>query len=90
METLKLESFQVRFLTGFEVQFLKALGYAIDLGRADGGEQRVETSERYRFDPELGLITDPLGGLSGGNSSRHCPTQISIHPKLCLDRLSIV
>ena len=35
MEALKLESFQVRFLTGFEVQFLKALGYAIDLTRAD-------------------------------------------------------
>lgn len=65
MEALKLESFQVRFLTGFEVQFLRALGYAIDLGRADGGEQLVETSQRYRFDPELGLMTDPLGALSG-------------------------
>ena len=65
MEALKLESFQVRFLTGFEVQFLKALGYAIDLTRADGGEQFVEASKRYRFDPEVGLVTDPLGAFSG-------------------------
>ena len=26
----------------------------------------VETSERYRFDPELGLMTDPLGDSRGG------------------------
>ena len=52
-------------MTGFELQFLKALGFAIDLGRADGGEQLVKTNERYRFDPEVGLVTDPRGALSG-------------------------
>ena len=90
MEALKLESFQVRFLTGFEVQFLKALGFAIDLGRADGGEQLVKTNERYRFDPEVGLSPIRAAHFRGWNSSWHCPTQISIHRKPCLDRSLIV
>ena len=59
MEALKLESFQVDF-DGFRGSVLESfrLRHRLDpcrWGAICGGKKR------YRFDPEVGLVTDPLG-----------------------------
>jgi len=65
MEALKLDSFDARFVTGFEIEFLRALGYGINFDRVNGGGEPVSEGGRYHFDPVRGFFSDATGGITG-------------------------
>lgn len=65
MEALKLDTFEPRFVTGFEIEFLKTLGYGIHLDSMMSGPEGLSDSARYLFDPDHGFVKDASGNITG-------------------------
>ena len=65
MEALKLDAFDARFVTGFEIEFLRALGYGVNFDVVNGGRESVRPGGRYHFDPVRGFFSDASGAITG-------------------------